>query len=236
MAMASRSTSSGILESLGRPTLIDGNYTRVPRGSSGSYQELSQYGLWPSKLPDYYSLFPQTEDKLKGLSYDSRGLDAYRNRALSTGQSPWASLQQQSNQMDSDRALSGIGGSTQGGDTGAVSNLAMRGGATAGARERLAGTAMQSANQARQQIYGQSAQRGLDIGIEDERQRLEALGRLPGLESQYTQTQIAQLNPWLTMAQLEQQGRNNYNLGKFQTQMEAYGAAQTADALARRGL
>lgn len=218
-------------------------YNRQSGGNTGPSPTIGEnirgdtffnFGDQRVRMPGYYSLFPQVEDKLKGISYDSRGIDAYRNRALSTGQSPWAALQQQRNQMDRDRALSGIGGSTQGGYTGAVSNLAMRGGATAGARERLAGKAMQSANQARQQIYGQSAQRGLDIGIEDERQRLEALGRLPGLESQYTQTQLAQLNPWLSMAQLEQQGRNNYNLGKFQTQMEALGAARTADALAGR--
>lgn len=171
--------------------------------------------------------FRRIEDLLSGASYDQSGLQAFKERALQTGESPWARMMREKTDMEQGKALSSAGAQAAGATSGAMSNLAMRGGLSRGAAERLARGGMRDMAQARQEIYGRGAGQRLDIGIEDEKQRLAALGALPGLQAQAYETQLRGVSPWMDLAGK----RLDFEKDIFGQRMAGYGAEKTAEAI-----
>lgn len=185
---------------------------------------------------DYFNRFkpdfenPYTKmftDRLEGVSYDPSGVQAFKERALQAGESPWARMMREKVDMEQGRALGSAGAQAAGATSGAMSNLAMRGGLSRGAAERLARGGMRDMAQARQEIYGRGAGQRLDIGIEDEKQRLAALGALPGLQAQAYETQLRGVSPWMDLAGK----RLDFEKDIFGQRMAGYGAEKTAEAI-----
>lgn len=186
---------------------------------------------------DYFNRFkpdfenPYTKmftDRLEGVSYDPSGVQAFKERALQAGESPWARMMREKVDMEQGRALGSAGAQAAGATSGAMSNLAMRGGLSRGAAERLARGGMRDMAQARQDIYGRGAGQRLDVGIEDERQRLAALGALPGLQMEEYKTRIGGISPWMDLSKNLQ----GFQGDMFKARMATEGAGKVADTIA----
>lgn len=194
------------------------------RYTDPALEELKQFGLLPTKAPEYQGLpVSQVQGALGRIErgYNTSDIDALRARATATGESPWAAMQREKLGGDATaQAMSGV--------LGARSQLAQKGGLSRGAAERLAASGARNALGARRQI-------AQDISLADEQQKLELLKALPGLETQKVQTQLALSSPWMELAGRDALARNQFGLDRFKTQMGAYGAAKTGKAIQESG-
>lgn len=215
----------------------------------------SQFGIndpsgpWanPGPLADYSStvgpsMMPGLEQRLAGINLDKRGLDTMRGEALRTGPSRWADLmtaqqgQEEAGMRDDTRARSAGTLAT------ARSSLAQRGGLSGGAGERLAMQGMRDTNAAQQDIGFQGANRRMQIGVQDESNRMDNLRALPGMENAALEPEFKKAGMWADLARFESdQGmrdnlaKNDYNLNRYNTRMGAWGAGQQARAIAGSG-
>ena len=118
----------------------------------------------------------------KGLASDTQALDAMRDRALATGDSPWLKMQvekQQLGELDSrDRAASQALGS----NAVARSQLAMKGGLGGGASERMAKAGARDLNALQQGIGRQGQLDRMGLNIADDQTKTQLLGQTAGLD------------------------------------------------------
>lgn len=177
----------------------------------GNYKERT--GVYAG-APDYPA-FQQL-----GQQLNTQGLDKYRQEALSTGPSAWAGLMGQQQSEAYKKAQDLASGKAAGGVASAESALAMRGGLSSGARERLQKQGVLSKALAGQDLASQHAGNLLQIGINDEQNRMARLGALPGMEVQAMAPAIGQ-----------QQLQNQYNLGRYGTEAGIWASGQQANAM-----
>lgn len=151
--------------------------------------------------------------------YNRTGLDKFEQEAYRTGPSNWAKLSTQQQQMNADSARNR--GTAEVGSQAAKANddLAMTGGLTSGARERMATTAGRNQLDMSQQVGKQQGDNNLQIGINDEQNRISQLGQVPGME-------LGSANFDLSRAQ----GENAFNAQNYQTQGGIWAAGQQANA------
>ena len=158
-------------------------------------------------------------DQINGVSLDRTGLDKFKQEAFRTGPSNWAKMataQQGTNAI----AARGSGASQVGTQQAqAADNLASAGGLTSGARERLAASGGRSMLDMGQQVGKQQADNNLQIGMNDEQNRISQLGQVPGMD-------LAASNFDLNKAQ----DQNQFNATNYQTQAGIWGAGKQADA------
>jgi len=168
---------------------------------------------------------------------NTQGLEAIRSRALNEGPSAWAGLMndkigQQTSQAMDDSALSAAGAKAE-----AMSDMAMSGGISSGSRERLAGNSMRDQLRSRQELRRGSDQQRLDVGLQDEEQRLGMLGQLPGMELQALEPEFKnrefdanrqEFNIKNSLEELKQ--KRGFDLSKYSEDMRAWAAANTANA------
>lgn len=196
----------------------------------------------PTFDPATQSVLPFVQSRTAGISMDPRGMERFRGEALRRGPSQYAMLARkelgQTQKEMQDRAAREAA-STQ---AGAQSAMAMRGGATGGARERIAKGGAENLMAMRQGIAGEGIRGRLGIAKEDERSRMEALGRLPGME-------IAALQPEFQRAGLditargqdigrtvaEKQAKNLFDMTGYQEAMRAWAAGRQATATENAG-
>lgn len=145
------------------------------------------------QLQDQYKINAQPwMDQIKGVQYDSSGLDALKARALATGDSPWAALQRQQNEMARQDNMGRVGTQANSALAQARSGLAMRGGLSGGAGASLARQNMRDAMAARQGINRQDMQNQLAVGIKDQEMKDQFLSQLPGAQAQAFGLQLGQ--------------------------------------------
>lgn len=145
------------------------------------------------RVLDQYRLNAQPYvDQIKGVQYDSSGLDALKGRALATGQSPWAAMQLQQNEMARQDNMGRAGAQAASGLAQARSGLAMRGGLSGGAGASLARQNMRDAMAARQGINRQDMQNQLAVGIKDQEMKDSFLSQLPGAQNAAFGAQLGQ--------------------------------------------
>lgn len=124
----------------------------------------------------------------------------------------------------------------------AEAQLALRGGLSAGARERLESSGARNLLAMSQDVSRQGNLNRMQIGINDEQNRIAQLGQLPGMEAlalqsnlqregMYTQARQTDIN----RAIAENQNRNAYNQSLYQQQMQAWAAQRQARATERAG-
>lgn len=185
---------------------------------------------------------PELEKRLAGLNLDTRGLDAYRAEALRKNPSRWANLQTQKQfqeEMAQRERAKNEGASAT---TNAQSALAMRGGLSSGAKERLEMAGNKNQMNASQDVGRQGILNRMQIGINDETNRISQLGALPGMENQAFQMNMNKENMWdmarnqdLNRTIAENQNRNQYNQGVYGQQMAAWAANRQASATENAG-
>jgi hypothetical protein len=116
------------------------------------------------------------------LGSDTQALDAMRDRALATGDSPWLKMQvekQQLGELDSrDRAASQALGS----NAVARSQLAMKGGLGGGSAERMAKSGARDLNALQQGIGRQGQLDRMGLNIADDQAKTAMMGQVAGLD------------------------------------------------------
>jgi hypothetical protein len=106
----------------------------------------------------------------------------------------------------------------------ARSQLAMRGGLTGGARERLGEASMRNALEMNQGVNQQLALGLNQVDMTDEQNRMQQLGQFTGMENSR--------NQFLANAQMgNQQARNLFDMTKYQEDMRQWAANRQAQAI-----
>lgn len=208
------------------------------------------YGAWPGNAPAYQraydplsmSLFSKMQTLLSGVQPDQRGINAFRDQALRSGPSAWATTEMDRQNLEESSARQRLGREAAGRTAEGESALAMRGGLTGGARERLREGATRDYLDMSQNVGRQAGLNRLQIQSQDEQNRIGQLGQLPGMENQLFQGQLdktkllGQVQGLDTAAVIaENQRKNDYNKGTWEKQMEAWGASRTAQATENAG-
>lgn len=203
-------------------------------------------GAPPAYTPVYnpatMDMTPTVEGRLAGLSYDTRGLDAFRQEALRKGASPWARMSSrrqfaEETDMRERARREGAGQAAQG-----RTMLAMRGGLSSGARERMGREAIRSGVGAGQDVARQGGMNRLAIGIQDEQNRIGNLSQLPGMEGAKFQSDLQKEQLWtasknndLMRLMTENQAKNQFGQNTYQQQMQAWAADRQAHATEEAG-
>lgn len=212
----------------------------------------SPYGPGQSGIPapDYtigYNPYTQStaqplQQQLDGINLNTQGLEKFRGEALRTGPSEWSKLATGQQNQEELNAREKATRDSRGASAGAMSDLAMRGGLTSGARERVAKSGSRNLMDMQQDVARQGSQNRLQIGVNDEQNRIQQLGMLPGMENQALEPglQKAQMSTQanqfdVSQGQQEATNRNIFTSNAYNQQMKAWAANQTANATANSG-
>lgn len=221
-------------------------YGYTPPAPVSSYVAMAGEPAYPTFQPGYNpyteATAPGVSQALGGIGTDTSGLSDFESQAERTGPSTWANLadQQQDAQAQQQRGQAMQQSGAQGAAT--ESNLAMTGGLTSGARERVNRDAGRNSLGAQQTVNQNEGLNKLQIGVNDEQNRIQELGQLPGMENAQAQVglQKEQLqqsaNQFDIGAQAnEAQSQNDYSLGTYHEQMQALAASNQAQATLNSG-
>ncbi len=182
--------------------------------------------------PTTMSLAPGAEAGLNNISLGGldQSMNALRGEALRKGPSAWANMANikaaREGEMARGRGMNEVAGTT----ASARSQLAQQGGLSSGARERTAETGAKNAIGMNQDLSNQEINNKMQIGLNDEQNRMQQLSALPGAESAALAPQFQKFGALQSARQAdiqnqlaENQARNKFNLG-------IYGANKTAEA------
>lgn len=210
------------------------NWGQITTGQLGVGGQGPMWYLPEPERPEFKSLIDPATGLLKdqyNVKLDERGLNAFRDRALSQGPSAWQNLALEKQKLDE----SALKDSTlQQGSSAAAqarSALASRGGLSGGAAERLAKDQMRNQMSGLQNVGFQGQQARANIGLQDEQMKNQFLQALPGQELAALQPQ--QFN--IQNAINQNRDLNTANLSAYKDQMAAYGAKQQANAMRGTG-
>lgn len=177
------------------------------------------------------------------ININTEALDRLRSESMApSSQSPWLKMQMQRINLNRNADI-GSAMRQAAGQTGqARTSLAMRGGLSGGAAERLALGGQQQARLGQQDIRQGARQAELAAGQAAEENRLANLRALPGMETQLYGARAAERGYGTDVDQYnignilrEQQLKNAFGLGKYSEDMKGYSAEQMAKAIAAAG-
>lgn len=187
--------------------------------------------------PNTMSQLPQLQSMLGSNTYNEKPLQDLETNANSTSPSAWAQLAQTQNQNQRGSALNDSAQAGAAQTAQAEGNLALTGGLSSGARERVAESGVQGGIAANQGIESAAGSNSLNIGMQDANQKQQEQMALPGMEnSAYAakmmplQMEQQALSQDTNNEMAQNQALNAFNMGAFQTQGQMYGANQTANA------
>ncbi len=208
-----------------------------------------QYEAQPTQ-PGYQQVYdplsmafaPEVQKRLDALALDTRGLEAFRNEALRRGPSSWAKLSTRKQFAEEADARDRAKQEARSSQAQAEADLAMRGGLSGGARERLTAGGARNLLAMSQDVGRQGGLNRMQIGINDEQNRISQLGMLPGMENSNLQAQLQKENLWenarqsdLQRTQAENERRNQWNQMLYQQQMQAWASNRQAQATENAG-
>lgn len=209
-------------------------YQEVPVGSQpGAPQYMPGYD------PATMSMGPQLNSMLNQTQLNTDGLDKFSQEAMRTGPSAWSQMANSQNNLSAQTQQEQA--ARQAGSTASESRsqLAMSGGLSGGARERVQRDSGRNYLGMSQNISRQADQNSQQIGVNDEQNRISQLGQLPGMENQAYQADLDKIKLWGqgqmfdTNNQIGEAGKqNDFNLGRYHEGMAAWGANQQAQATA----
>lgn len=163
--------------------------------------------------------------------YNGAPLSMFAQQAMRTGPSTWAQMSDaQQNQLAANANDQQVArGNSATADT--ESRLAQQGGLTSGARERAAEAGQKDTTAAIQSNQKQNSMNQMQVGVNDESNRISQLGQLPGMELQSLQP--FEMDVQNTMGAAN--SANQYNQSQQQMYNQAVGANQQAQATANSG-
>jgi len=192
--------------------------------------------------PNTMSFSGELGQRLSGLNMDTRGLERIRRDALRKGASPWAGMMTNKSFAEEAGAKDRAIGQSRAGTNTAMADLAAKGGLSAGARERVARGGGRDMLAVGQDVSRQGNLNRMQIGINDEQNRITQLSALPGMENQLYQANMQKESMWDQAKQTdiqrqieENNKRNLYNQNKYNQQMTAWAAERQAHATENSG-
>lgn len=201
-------------------------------------------GYRSSYDPLTMNMTPEIEKRLAGIDLGNlnKGVDAFREMAMRKGPSSWSLLanQQQDQLMNQlrERAVDEGAGAT----AGALDRIAQTGGLTSGARERAIEGGAKARIASSQDAGRQNALNKLQIGVNDQQNKIQQLGMLPGIEQQALAPQFQKQSIWQNAADQNinrviaaNQEANRFNENKYNKQMDAWAADKQATATENAG-
>ena len=198
----------------------DWNY-RDPSGNVNPW-------AFPSGAPNYV---PAYDPNTMGVESDPTAMNAFRQEALRTGPSKYAQLSGAQQDALNLNAKSSAAGTSAGQTATANSNLAMTGGLDSGARERVQTNANKNLLDMNQKIDQTTANNKMQIGMNDEQNRVSQLSQVPGMQNQ--QNQASEFN--INNAVNEGNSANLYKANIYNQQMKGWAAGQQSNATANSG-
>ena len=223
-----------IIEQGGNPLMMGSNYQGMP----GT----------PFYNPVYNSqtmaLTPELQSQLNSIDTSNmdQSVSNFADLANRQGPSAWATLaDQQQNQLASnarDRGASEANAQT----AQAIDTLGSSGGVSSGARERAAEGGAKNYMNMSQDASRQNSLNQMQIGVNDQQNKMQEMGMLPGMEMQALQPKFQKANMWEQARQTDvgnamnaNQSANSWNQNMYNQQMQAWGANQQANATAKSG-
>lgn len=138
----------------------------------------------------------QLQEKLAGTNLDTQVLDMLQQEAMRTGPSAWANLATQQQSLEEQNLRDAAARQALSGSAQARAALAMRGGLSGGAAERLARTGQSDLIRARQEVGRQGVGARAQIGLKDEEKRMQTAQLIPGMQAQRFNTEMQKLDAW----------------------------------------
>jgi hypothetical protein len=188
------------------------------------------------------SLAAEYEKQLAGIKADPRGLEKYREEALRTGPSSWARMATDASRFEEDTERDRGARESMSRANDVVSNLAQHGGVSAGARERaVRGGARDYLNMSQAAARAGQGSR-MNIGIQDEANRINQLGALPGMEQAAAGFELDKVKAGQAArdADIQRQiqeakDKNAFNMGLYQENMAGWAADKQGNAIEKSG-
>lgn len=181
---------------------------------------------WNPIYSDAMNMGPGVGQQLSGM----QGMNQFSQEAMRKGPSAWAGLATQQQATEAQNARSRGAAEVAGQGATARSNLAMHGGLGGGAEERIAKSTGNNFMDMSQRVGQEQARNDMQIGMNDEQNRMQQLGMLPGMEMDKVKLQ-GQANQFdTTNAMANNQSKNQFDIDRYHEQMAAWGAGKTADA------
>lgn len=207
------------------------------RGGVFGPGDVNTSGPMPAN-PAYVTAYDPTtmslSDYLTG-KYDHSGYDAYKAEALRKGPSGWATAAnldqgvQAANQRE--KGVSANNAAT----AQAEDDLAARGGLSSGARERATTDGSKNYLAMSQDIARQENLNHMQIGMNDEQNRIQELSTVPGMEQSQAQMWEGARQQDINNTTAENERRNQYNQNLYNQQMTTWRANRQADATQNSG-
>lgn len=195
-------------------------------GGGGDYSGMAS-------SPTYLGM--ERNDLQVPINYDRRPLQSFTEESLRTGPSKATNYALDLSRQAVDQAKSQARGQAAGMAQNAQAQLAMKGGLTGGAAERIQKMANNNALDLSQQAEAAGSQNRTNLLMGDEQNRLAGLDRASGLNLNASQGLFDMQNKNLQNIIGEQTRRNLYNMNNYNQQMQAWGAGKQADAVANSG-
>ncbi len=188
----------------------------------------------PSFVQAYDPATMNLADYLSG-KYDNAGIKSYREQALRKGPSQWAALAQQQNAQNTAASQDKAASTARGQEAQMEDELAMQGGLSSGARERAAQAGANNYMNMEQDLARQGNQNAMQIGMNDEQNRIQQLSALPGMDQSQAQMYEQAKQQDIANKMNATDRVNAYNQNLYNKSMEAWGAGKQADATAASG-
>lgn len=185
---------------------------------------------------------PELKGRLDALNMDTRGLEKFRGDALRSRPSAWAAMMNAKQFAEEAGAKDRAVDQSRAGVHTAEADLASKGGLSAGARERIARGGGKDLLAVGQDVARQGNLNRMQVGVQDEQNRIQELSQLPGMENQLFHANLEKENQYdsarqtdLQRAIEENNRRNQYNQNLYQQKMSAWAADRQAYATENSG-
>lgn len=195
----------------------------------------------------------QLDERLSGINLNTQALEALRGRGLSQGPSSWANYMLQKQGIEEQKSLDDANATSAAGAQTAWQQLAMRGGASGGERERIALASGRSLAEDRQKALREGSISRMGILGQDESTKLDILKSLPGMETQalqpalekarmFSQAKGSDIANKMSQQQFnlsnliaERDKQKQFEQEQWKQKMAGWGAEQTARATEESG-
>jgi hypothetical protein len=196
----------------------------------------------PGYVAGYDPATMASGDKIKNrysmIGADAPGFKRFSAEAMRSGPSAWARAARGESLGEEATARERGGQELAGRTAGARSQLAMRGGLTSGAAERLATTGRDNFMRMSQDTARAGAQNRMSINTQDEQNRQGMLSQLPGMELGRDNMAMSRADAITKGEQMdidrqlaETDKKNRFAMDAYNSEGQVYGAVNTAQAM-----
>lgn len=171
------------------------------------------------------------------VAVDRAAQDAIRSRAMTEGDSPWAKMMLEKQALEQATSRDNMVQSGASQSAQARNQMAMRGGVTGGASERLAKSNLRSQMMEQNKLARQGSMDQMGIRIQDDQTKQGLLKDTVGydfqnadlgLKNRQYSTDVNKTNITAALADIE--AKRGFDMEQYKSKMSAWGAGKTADA------